>query len=399
MSMSDQFTEITNESWFSRIGSSIKGILTGIVLILVAFPILFLNEGRAVKRYKTLKEGGSNVVSVSTDTLNAENEGKLVHLSGMAQTQDTLTDPTFDVSINAIKLNRIVKMYQWEQKSEKKSEKKLGGGTTTTTTYTYNKVWSDSLIDSGSFKNKAGHENPSTMLYKSEEQLATDVSMGKYELSRDLVTKISGYSTLKIDPKEAKIPNEIKAKANFYNGGFYMGKSSQSPQIGDMQVTFQVIKPTEVSIVAKQAGKSLESYKTEVGGSILLLQMGTADAKTMFDQAQADNTKLTWLLRGLGFILMVVGFTVFFKPLSVLADVIPFIGNLIEGGVLLVALMFSAMLSSITIAIGWIVYRPILGIGLLVVAGISSYLIFGRIKAGKVKRQERLAELDMSMPA
>ncbi len=397
--MSDQFTEITNESWFSRIGSSIKGILTGIVLILVAFPILFLNEGRAVKRYKTLKEGGSNVVSVSTDTLNAENEGKLVHLSGMAQTQDTLTDPTFDVSINAIKLNRIVKMYQWEQKSEKKSEKKLGGGTTTTTTYTYNKVWSDSLIDSGSFKNKAGHENPSTMLYKSEEQLATDVSMGKYELSRDLVTKISGYSTLKIDPKEAKIPNEIKAKANFYNGGFYMGKSSQSPQIGDMQVTFQVIKPTEVSIVAKQAGKSLESYKTEVGGSILLLQMGTADAKTMFDQAQADNTKLTWLLRGLGFILMVVGFTVFFKPLSVLADVIPFIGNLIEGGVLLVALMFSAMLSSITIAIGWIVYRPILGIGLLVVAGISSYLIFGRIKAGKVKRQERLAELDMSMPA
>ncbi|HAI13216.1 MAG TPA: hypothetical protein DCM28_16020 [Phycisphaerales bacterium] len=399
MSMSDQFTEITNESWFSRIGSSIKGILTGIVLILVAFPILFLNEGRAVKRYKTLKEGGSNVVSVSTDTLNAENEGKLVHLSGMAQTQDTLTDPTFDVSINAIKLNRIVKMYQWEQKSEKKSEKKLGGGTTTTTTYTYNKVWSDSLIDSGSFKNKAGHENPSTMLYKSEEQLATDVSMGKYELSRDLVTKISGYSTLKIDPKEAKIPNEIKAKANFYNGGFYMGKSSQSPQIGDMQVTFQVIKPTEVSIVAKQAGKSLESYKTEVGGSILLLQMGTADAKTMFDQAQADNTKLTWLLRGLGFILMVVGFTVFIKPLSVLADVIPFIGNLIEGGVLLVALMFSAMLSSITIAIGWIVYRPILGIGLLVVAGISSYLIFGRIKAGKVKRQERLAELDMSMPA
>lgn len=397
--MSDQFTEVTNQSWFSRIADSIKGILVGILLILAAFPILFLNEGRAVKRYKTLKEGGSNVVSVAADTVMADNEGKLVHLSGMVKTDATLTDPTFNVSINAIKLNRVVEMYQWKQKSEKKTEKKLGGGTKTTTTYNYDKAWSDSLIDSGSFNHKAGHENPQSMAYKSEQQLATDVALGEFNLSRELVSKISGYQTLKIDPKDSKIPDEIKAKAKLYNGGYYLGNSSQSPQIGDMRVSFKIIKPTDVSIVAKQAGDSLESYKTEVGGSILLLQMGTADAKTMFDQAQAGNTKITWLLRGLGFILMVVGFTIFFKPLSVLADVIPFIGNLIEGGVFIVALMFSAMLSSITIAIGWIVYRPLLGVGLLLVAGVSSYLIFSRIKAGKAKRQEKQAELDLSMPA
>ena len=31
----DSFTEVTNQSWFSRIGSSIKGVLVGIVLVVI----------------------------------------------------------------------------------------------------------------------------------------------------------------------------------------------------------------------------------------------------------------------------------------------------------------------------------------------------------------------------
>ena len=54
----DSYTEVSSQSWFGRIGNAFKGILVGLILVAIAFGLLFWNEGRAVKRYKTLKEGG-----------------------------------------------------------------------------------------------------------------------------------------------------------------------------------------------------------------------------------------------------------------------------------------------------------------------------------------------------
>ena len=105
----DRFTEVTSNSWFSRIGGAIKGVIVGLVLFVVAFPLLFWNEGRAVTRYKTLKEGGGAVVSVSAESVDAAHAGKLVHVTGKAVTDATLRDPDFGVSAQALKLKRVVK--------------------------------------------------------------------------------------------------------------------------------------------------------------------------------------------------------------------------------------------------------------------------------------------------
>ncbi|MCI5157840.1 MAG: hypothetical protein D3906_05255, partial [Candidatus Electrothrix sp. AUS1_2] len=80
----DSYTEVTSESWFGRIGGAIKGIIFGFILFLIAFPLLFWNEGRAVKTYKSLKEVSGAVISVLADQVDPNNEGKLVHLSGRA---------------------------------------------------------------------------------------------------------------------------------------------------------------------------------------------------------------------------------------------------------------------------------------------------------------------------
>ncbi len=59
-------------------------------------------------------------------------------------------------------------------------------------------------------------------------------------------------------------------------------------------------------------------------------KVGTASAGEMFASAEAENRVLTWILRAVGFILMGVG---------------------------------------LTIALGWIAYRPVVGIALPVLAG------------------------------
>ena len=90
-------TVTTSQSWFSRIGSSIKGVFTGIILILIAIGLLFWNEGRTVKMKKALNEGQSAVVEANIDEVNSDQEGKLIHLSGQLETKDVLRDDVFGV--------------------------------------------------------------------------------------------------------------------------------------------------------------------------------------------------------------------------------------------------------------------------------------------------------------
>src|SRR3954452_5853960 len=150
--MADSYREVSSEGWGSRLGKAVKGVVVGLVLFLVSFPLLFWNEGRAVHRAQDLEEGTKNVVSISADKADQANNGKLVHLTGKAEPKGTLTDPDFGVSVHAIRLTRTVEMYQWKEEKKEEKKKKLGGGEETVTTYNYNKGWSDDLQDSSKFK-------------------------------------------------------------------------------------------------------------------------------------------------------------------------------------------------------------------------------------------------------
>ncbi len=52
--MSDSITEVSEKSWGARLMESIKGVLVGLALFIAAFPVLFMNEGCAVKTARDL---------------------------------------------------------------------------------------------------------------------------------------------------------------------------------------------------------------------------------------------------------------------------------------------------------------------------------------------------------
>src|SRR5712692_4326971 len=139
--MSDSFSEVSSQSWFSRIFESIKSVLFGAVLFIVSFPLLFWNEGRAVRTAQSLKEGLGAVVSVPADKVDPASEGKLVHVSGAVKTQKPVADDQLAVQADAVKLIRNVEMFQWVEHEKKESRSKIGGGSETVTTYDYKKEW------------------------------------------------------------------------------------------------------------------------------------------------------------------------------------------------------------------------------------------------------------------
>lgn len=377
--MPDTFTETTSESWFGRIGDAFKGVIIGFLLFLIAFPLLFWNEGRAVKRHKTLKEGGGAVVSIDSEAVDAGNEGRLVHVTGRADTTDALTDPVFGVSTVALKLQRTVEMYQWEERADSTTKKKTGGGTETTTTYTYQKVWAPHEINSSTFKDPEGHQNPGRMAHATKGWTANEVTLGAFVLTPSLVGRIDRYSPVEAPSPEA-VPEAIQGEGQPYAGGFYVGRDPAEPMVGDLQVTFRAVAPTDVSIIARQIGNTFEPFLASTGGEIELLQTGTHSSEAMIEQAQASNKATTWLLRAIGFVLMLVGLNMVFRPLSVLADVVPFIGRLVGAGTGLIAFLAALACSTVTMAIAWLVYRPLLGIGLLVMAAVITIVAVRTLK-------------------
>ena len=375
-------TEVSSESWFGRIRDSIKSFIFGLGMFVAAFPILWLNEGRAVRTEKSLNEGAGAVVSVKSDHVDPAYNQKLVHMSGNATTSETLTDPEFFVAANAIKLRRDVEMYQWREKKESKTQKKIGGGSETVTTYSYEKGWDNDLIDSSSFKESAEHQNPSSMPFTGRSAQAEHVTLGAFNLTPSLLGQLDDYETVDVAEADlAKVPADLRAKLKAAGNAFYLGADPQTPQIGAARVSFKVVKPGEVSIVSKQIGTSFEPYRASAGMDIEMLKRGVHTAASMFQAALAANTMLTWILRGVGFILMFLGLALFFRPISVLGDVVPMFGSLLAFGTGLFAFIVSIGLSIGTVAVAWVVYRPVLGASLLVAA--IAVLVFFAMRGRK----------------
>ncbi len=355
-------TEVTSEGWFSRIGNSIKGILFGLVLFIGSFILLGWNEKNAIDTYKALNEVRAHLVTVPSASIETANDGKPVHTMGEAVTEAILADPQFGVSANAIKLERNVRFYQWVEDVDTKTKKKTGGGTETIKEYSYSKKWVSSPISSGGFKESNGHENTVKFQVDDWSAMADKVNLGSFTLGVDLIRKMNFTETY--SPSEGTPPEGGSIMGNV----MYVGDSPTSPQIGDVEISFKIVPQDTVSVVAKQENGDLVPYTAKTGKRVFRVTRGEHTLDSMMDAAESEAKLMTWILRLVGFILMFSGLTTMLKPLQVLADVLPFLGNLVGGGIGLICGLIAAALTTLTIAISWVVVRPMVGIPLLVVS-------------------------------
>ncbi|MGI6497144.1 MAG: TMEM43 family protein [Kiritimatiellia bacterium] len=396
-----EVTDIKNPDWMERLGSSFKGILFGLLLFVLGFPLLFWNEGRAVKTARRLSEGAGAVASVPADAIEPANEGRLVHVSGMASVDGAIADDAFGVSARAIRLDRQVEIFQWVEHAETRVERE-GDAEKKITTYTYSREWCDAPVDSSRFKEE-GHENSTTPAFGHAQWLAPAVKLGAFSLSPSNIRRIGGARPFAL-PQDYALPGALvdagaqvvgnavlvpvappPQAAPSTNGAPAAGAAPRSvaatPEIGDLRVTFRVIDPHEISLVGKQAGNRFEPWTGKDGKSLSLQCDGIADAATMFAAAQSAGKNVAWLLRLAGFLLMFVGLRMVFRPLAVLVDVIPVVRALVSGGVALAAFVLALACALVTISIAWIAYRPLLAIPLLVVAVALVVFAFRRKRA------------------
>ncbi|XP_034308124.2 transmembrane protein 43 isoform X2 [Magallana gigas] len=378
----DSHTRVTyrrNAGFLERIGQSLIGILVGIGLLIGASVLLFWNEGRAVKTAKSLDEGLSKVLVMDNIFgIDTNNVGSLVYLTGELSTgKKPLVDDLHHVTVNAVKLQRTVEMYQWVE-TETKREYNEGGQTRTETTYSYDLEWRSNVINSDSFDNPVGHKNPRVFPVESKSQVAKPVHVGIYHLSDGLIDQINEFHPIPSDL--LPVPH---GGYSLHNGMYYMSQNPNSPQAGDIRVSYAYAglsgesvlgKPEVVSVIGKLSGNTIVSYESDHGYHLLFLYMGRHSPEAMFAKEQQKNTMISWAVRLGGWLLMFIGFGCSTSIIRTLVDWLPIVRELVAIGVNMMNLALSISLSLTVIAIGWIAYRPLMGIAILAMAATPFFM-------------------------
>mmetsp|Transcript_33662 Transcript_33662/g.62032 ORF Transcript_33662/g.62032 Transcript_33662/m.62032 type:complete len:434 (+) Transcript_33662:192-1493(+) len=379
----DVYTETTHEDLGDRLQGACCGICIGLLLFFGSFPLLFWNEGRAVDRHDALNEAETQTSSIdATSPLDPANEGKLLHFSvDVTNGGDALVDPIFGIkSVNgSLVLRRDAEMYQWIETSSSSSKKDLGGGKTTTTTYTYQKEWRNRLVSSQNYKKPTNHRNPSSMEFESLQLNANPIMIGSYELPMRLESKLTWGTPMTVTVDD--IPDEsLRNRTKQTTDGFYFGNSIDNSQIGDQKITFAQTPPSTITVVGVQSGNTLSAFVAEngEGGDVLLFRQGKYSAAEMYEEAESQNAVLSWFIRFGGFLLMTSGLYLIFRPIEVFADIVPCVGDIVGCGLIFMSVVISAVLSSITISIAWLVAHPMIGgIVLLVTLAVVGCCAFG----------------------
>ncbi|NXU57390.1 TMM43 protein, partial [Turnix velox] len=401
-----EHVKITSDSkpgFLERLSETSGGMLMGLVTFLLSFYLLFTNEGRALRTAKSLDEGLSLVIPLdSIYSVSQENEGRLVHLAGALSTSKPLFDPSYGLSIQAVKLKRHVEMYQWVE-YEDSTEYEENGEIKKETKYSYNTEWKSEVVNSRNFDREIGHKNPSAMAVESFTAVAPNVQVGSFVLSKGLVDKIDNF-------KQLSLSNLEDPHADVTRGGdyFYHSENPRRPEVGDLRVSFfyaglsgddpyvgsadkvrlqeflyfansvlnsigNYFSPSsKVTVVARQRGDQLVPYHTKSGDILQLLYLGDLTVQEVFQKEHESNTMKTWALRAAGWLAMFVGISLMTRIFYTLVDWFPVVRDLVNIGLKAFAICVATSLSLLTISIGWLFYRPLwaLLIGLLSVVPI-----------------------------
>ena len=372
------YTKTESKNWFTRLKDSVAGVITGIVLIVIGTWLLWCNEEDTFKTAGAI--GEAELVTQEVQDISRVDpalEGKVIHAIGYADTKDVVKDTLFGVEANAINIERKAEFYQWEEHEHTETRKKLGGGEETVTTYTYSREWVSEPVDSGRFEDPS-YQNRNTVLanLKSETFWSENVTFGAYKLPDFLKHRIGGEVSMALSNVDMNSlstvinsPDSNKLVLIHVQGStVYIGRNPGSPEVGDVRVTFTQTRPADVSIVAQVIRDTFEPFTASNGYTFSRLEMGKVGSVKMFEDARSENRIMAWIFRAIGTVCIMIGLGLVFKPLSVVADVIPILGTIVGAGTGFVAFVIGLAWSLVVIGVAWIRFRPLIAGGLIAVS-------------------------------
>lgn len=381
-------TITTSRGYGSRLIGSIKGIGIGFLLFIVSFGVLFWNEGRV-----DLSKVAEDAIAVSSEASadRSQAQGKLISTVGALTSDEKISDGVFLNPGPYLKVTRKVEMYAWKEETSEVTKTKLGGSTETETTYDYVKEWTSSPQNSNNFKFPADHTNPQIQ-YKNETEVVNSAKLGgltinangldlpaasPLALSNELLnlpenTELIGTDYVFIPTQIAL--NDLVEDKEFDEDETFVS-SFNNPTVGDTRISYRVLSSgTEGTLFGLLDGDKISTFRDK--NDNIIFRFFLTDAGGALDTLHKEYKTALWLFRLLGFLMMWIGLAMILGPLSVLLDVIPFLGSLSRSAVKMITFLVALVLSFITIVISAILHSIMALLVIIILAGgVAAYFI------------------------
>ncbi|XP_077489075.1 transmembrane protein 43 isoform X3 [Amblyomma americanum] len=230
---------------------------------------------RAGALSKALDQALEQVVHIEENDATPTNSTRLIHVTGHLSSHQEATDEAYNVSVAAVKLRRLVEMYQWVERSTYRQYAD-SDGIAMEQDFAYELDWRSELVDSTPFT-RVSCVNPTEFPVKSKDFVLSEVQLGQLQLSDGLISMIDNFQ-----PLDAVSSGEKAGKNFIYMTG--SGGTPEKPQVGDVRISFFVagiLGPhgDKVSIVSECDGRHLRPFKSTAGVLVELLEFGDVTAR------------------------------------------------------------------------------------------------------------------------
>ena len=341
----------------------------GLILVLAGSIALFWNEWRSASQSATLIAGERAVVGAGLDRVPSEGMSGLVHLAGPARPSGLTSDPLLPVTTEALRLDRVVEMYQWREFSQ---------GTGDNRTDNYEAIWAEGRIPSERFRDRMRHSNPAAPAIASARFYPDEVALGVFAVAPEILDLLPANEGVVAAPGREVF---IEGRALRGEGSAFLTGSLANPEIGDVRVRYQAVPAGEISVLAGLDGSVLGPWTAPNGGIIALAEPGLRTSGQMFGAAYRSNALTTWAIRFAGTLGIFVGLSIL---LGHIARRVPPLADLqarLKGPIALTLALATALA---VIALAWVAFRPLMSLGLVAV---STVLIL-TLRALRARRPE-----------
>eukprot|EP00096_Caligus_rogercresseyi_P007362 TRINITY_DN25203_c0_g1_i1.p1 TRINITY_DN25203_c0_g1~~TRINITY_DN25203_c0_g1_i1.p1 ORF type:complete len:384 (-),score=74.83 TRINITY_DN25203_c0_g1_i1:230-1381(-) len=340
--------------------------MVGLLLIIGGGYISFTNERQTVRTHQSLDEGYKNIILPQTlSVVFEENNGKLIWIAGNLDVKDDLSDPRYGISIKAVKLWKRVQRYQWYE--EERADREAGE-------YDYYTDWFQDYIPSDDFAHPLGHHNPEDWPINSTISTNSRVKIGGFLLGSDLKEQFDEEFIPFTSDERPPASSGIKMHAGLY----FHAKDVWNPEVGDVRIQFSYAgrNGEPYTVIGMQSGREIRPYITENGEELLLLHQGIKRVDQVFLAERKGTRFQMWAYRFMGWMLSFIGFSCIGSVLEILVDDYPVVRSTLSLGAANLSFSSSVAVTLLIIGFSWLIYRPVLGIILFIIA-LSPFAVAG----------------------
>ncbi|MBN2620964.1 TMEM43 family protein [candidate division WOR-3 bacterium] len=365
----DTYTKTTKTGWGQNIGKSVMGVLVGLAMFVASFVVLWNTEGRT-----NLGKVAEKAIQVSSGTVETAAAGQLVSVTGDLKTNSPVGDPTYLKPGPYVVVYRNVEMFAWVEETETETKKKTGGGSEETTTYRYVTEWTSSPQSSSEFEYPEGHTNP-RMKVQPDTFYAPTAGVGAYTFDHRSAT-LPDAAPIMLTRDNAIAQWDVRLIGRDY---LFMGRSFDTPDVGDIRISFEALNTgKKVTLFGKLAGSDIIPYYHKGKTRLYRALSGTHDEAIA--TLKTEHKVMGWILRIVGFLLMWIGLTLIYGPISAFLDVLPFLGKISRSLIAIVTFFIAIILTILTTVISMVFHNTIALIIFIVIVGIVLFFILTRKK-------------------